>query len=160
RCQACHRPGEAAPFSLLTYEDAARHGAMIKEVTAQRRMPPWGADPRYGQFRNDCRLTRAEIETLVGWVDGGLPCRDGRDLPKPIAWPDGWSLGKPDMVVEMPEEFEVPAEGRVPLKQWIIETGFREDKWVQMTEARPGARGVVHHIFVTILPEGSQPDPQ
>ena len=98
-CQACHRPEQAAPFSLLTYDDAVRHGRMIREVTAQRRMPPWHADPRHGKFSNERRLTADEIDTLTAWVDGGMPRGDDRDLPKPIDFPKGWSLGTPDLVL-------------------------------------------------------------
>ena len=95
---------------------------MIKEVTTQRRMPPWHADPRYGHFTNDRRLTREEIDTLTAWVDGGMARGDDKDLPKPIDWPKGWVHGKPDLVFTMPEEFEVPADGVLPYKNWIIDT--------------------------------------
>ncbi|HKI31232.1 MAG TPA: alpha/beta hydrolase fold domain-containing protein, partial [Gemmataceae bacterium] len=151
RCQGCHRPSQAAPFSLLTYDDAAKHGAMLREVTSQRRMPPWHADSRYGHFRNDRRMTRAEIETLAAWVDGGMPKGDDKDLPKPVAWPEGWTMGKPDQVFEMPEAFDVPATGVVPYKNWVIDTTFTEDRWVQAAECRPGAPGVVHHMVAYIL---------
>jgi mono/diheme cytochrome c family protein len=153
-CQSCHRPGEAAPFSLLTYEDAVRHARMLKEVTGQRRMPPWHADPRFGKFANDRRLTAEEIETLAAWVDAGTPRGDAKELPKPLAWADGWKLGKPDLVLTMPEEFEVPAEGSLPYKHYTIDPGFKEDRWVQLAEARPGAASVVHHIVVYILKAG------
>ncbi len=150
-CQACHRPEQAAPFSLLTYDDAVKHAAMLKEVTAQRRMPPWHADPRFGHFSNDRRVPREEIETLAAWVDGGTPKGDDKDLPKPVKWPEGWAMGTPDQVFEMPEAFEVPATGVVPYKNWIIDTKFTEDRWVQTAECRPGAPGVVHHVVVYIL---------
>src|SRR5262249_4502242 len=109
RCQACHRPDQSAPFSLLTYENAVKHSRMIKEVTQERRMPPWHADARFGKFSNDRRLTRDEIDTLTAWVDGGMKKGDAKDLPKAVEWPKGWAHGKPDLVIEMPEEFEVPA---------------------------------------------------
>jgi mono/diheme cytochrome c family protein len=157
-CQACHRPGQAAPFSLLTYADAGRHGRMIREVTAQRRMPPWHADPRHGRFANDRRLSRDEIDTLASWVEAGMPKGDDRDLPKPVDWPSGWALGKPDLVLEMPEEFEVPATGSLPYKNWVIDPKLTEDRWVRLAEARPGAPGVVHHLVVYILrPDGRTP---
>jgi hypothetical protein len=156
RCQSCHRPEQAAPFSLLTYGDAVGHGRMIKEVTTQHRMPPWHADARYGKFANDRRLTRQEIDTLAAWVDAGMPRGEDKDLPKPVDWPKGWALGKPDMVFTMPEEFEVPADGVLPYKYFTVETGFTEDRWVQTAEARPGAGGVVHHVVVYIMKEGQQ----
>jgi mono/diheme cytochrome c family protein/peroxiredoxin len=153
RCQACHRPDQAAPFSLLTYDDAVKHAAMLKEVTAQRRMPPWHADPRFGHFSNERRLPREEIETLVAWVEAGTPKGDDKDMPKPAAWPEGWTIGKPDVVFEMPDTFDVPATGVVPYKNWVIDTKFTEDRWVQAAECRPGSPGVVHHIVAYIQKE-------
>jgi mono/diheme cytochrome c family protein/peroxiredoxin len=156
RCQGCHRPDQAAPFALLTYEDATRHGAMIREVTGQRRMPPWQADGRYGHFTNDRRLTRDEIDTLAAWVGAGMPRGDDKDLPKPIAWPKGWVHGRPDMVFTMPEEFEVPADGVLPYQSFVVDTHFTEDRWVRVAEVLPGARGVVHHVVVYILKPGQE----
>ncbi len=156
RCQTCHRPGEAAPFSLLTYEDAVRHARMIKEVTGLRRMPPWHADARYGKFSNDRRLTTQEIETLAAWVDAGTPRGNPRDEPKAVAWPKGWKLGQPDLVISMPEEFAVPADGSLPYQNYIIDPDFKEDRWVRLAEGRPGSPGVVHHIVVYILAPGKQ----
>lgn len=155
RCQDCHRPEQGAPFTLLTYDEAARHGRMMKEVTAQRRMPPWHADPRYGKFTNDRRMTKDEIEKVAAWVDAGMPRGDGPE-PKPREFPKGWLLGKPDMVFTMPEEFEVPAEGVVPYKHYEIDPGFTEDKWVKMAEARPGSPSVLHHVVVYIIRPGQR----
>jgi peroxiredoxin len=156
RCQSCHRPEQAAPFALLTYDDAVKHGRMIREVTTQRRMPPWHADPRHGQFTNDRRLSPAEINTIASWVDGGMPRGDDSDLPKPTDWPKGWLLGKPDMVFSMPEEFEVPADGSLPYQHFVVDTNFTEDRWVQVAEGRPGNPAVVHHIVVYLLKEGQK----
>lgn len=156
RCQTCHRPGQSAPFALMSYADAVKHAAMIREVTRERRMPPWHADPRFGHFSNERRLTGAEIDTLSAWVDGGLARGDDKDLPKPAAWTEGWSHGKPDLVIEMPDTFSVPADGVVPYQNWIIPTNFKDDKWVKIAEARPGAPGVVHHVVVYILKEGQK----
>jgi thiol-disulfide isomerase/thioredoxin len=153
-CQACHRPNQSAPFSLLNYAEAVKHSAMIREVTKERRMPPWHADPRYGHFSNERRLTAAEIGTLSAWVDGGLLRGDDKDLPKPAEFVQGWVHGKPDMIIEMPEEYQVPADGVVPYKSWMIETKFTEDKWVRIAEGRPGAPGVVHHAVVYIIKKG------
>jgi peroxiredoxin len=156
RCQVCHRPDQSAPFSLLTYDDAVKRAAMLKEVTTQRRMPPWHADARFGHFANDRRMTRDEIDTLTAWVDGGVARGDAKDLPKPIDWPRGWIHGKPDLIISMPEEFEVPADGTLPYKNWYIDTKFTEDKWVRIAEARPGTPSVVHHVVVYILREGER----
>lgn len=156
RCETCHRPDQAAPFALQTYDDAVRHARMIREVTTQHRMPPWHADRRYGHFANDRSMTADEIATLAAWVDAGMPRGDEKDLPAPIAWPQGWALGEPDMVVQMPEAFEVPAEGSLPYQYWVVDTHFTEDRWVQKAEARPGAAGVVHHIVAYVLKEGQR----
>jgi hypothetical protein len=156
RCQTCHRPGQIAPFTLMSYEDAVRQAAMIKEVTTQRRMPPWHADPRFGHFANDRRLTKEELQTLVAWVDGGKARGEDKDLPKPIHWPEGWVHGQPDLIISMPEEFQVPADGVVPYQNWIIDTNFAEDKWVKIAEARPGSPAVVHHIVAYIMREGQR----
>lgn len=156
RCQACHRPEQAAPFSLLTYDDAVQHARMLKEVTAQRRMPPWHADPRHGSFANDRRMSAEEIDTLAAWVDAGKPRGDDKDLPKPIAWTAGWKMGKPDRVLQMPKEFEVPADGVMPYKHFFLDPGFKDDVWIQKAEARPGAASVVHHIVVYILRPGQR----
>jgi peroxiredoxin len=157
RCQGCHRPDQAAPFALLTYEDAVSKARMLKEVTTQRRMPPWHADPRHGTFVNARRLSDQEIETLASWVDAGTPRGDDKDLPKPIAWVKGWNMGKPDLVLQMPKEYEVPATGSLPYQHFTIDPGFQEEMWVEKAEARPGpgAAGAVHHIVVYILKPGS-----
>jgi peroxiredoxin len=156
RCQSCHRAGQAAPFTLESYDDAVKHAGMIREVTAQRRMPPWHADPRFGHFANDRRLTREEIDTLTAWAEGGTPRGDEKDLPKPVDWPKGWVHGKPDLVISMPEEFEVPADGVLNYQNWYIDTNFTEDRWVTIAEARPGTPSVVHHVVVYILQEGQR----
>ncbi len=156
RCQVCHRPDQSAPFTLMTYDDAKKHSRMIKEVVTQRRMPPWHADPRHGEFENSRRLSNDEVATLAAWVDSGMICGDDKDLPKPIDWPKGWVHGKPDLVISMPEEFDVPTDGTLPYKYWVVDPEFTEDKWVRVAEALPGAPGVVHHIVVYILKPGQQ----
>ncbi len=155
-CQACHREGQGAPFGLMNYDDAVAHAEMIREVTTERRMPPWQADPRYGHFSNDRRLSQTELDTLTAWIDTGLKRGDDKDLPKPVAWPEGWAHGKPDMILTMPEEYDVPADGVVDYKNWIIETNFKEDKWVRMAEGKPGTPGVIHHIVVYIMHAGQR----
>jgi mono/diheme cytochrome c family protein len=155
RCQTCHRSEQSAPFALMNYDDAKKHAAMIREVTTQRRMPPWHADPRWGHFSNDRRLTREEIDLLAAWVEQGTPKGNDKDLPKPIEWTKGWIHGKPDLILTMPEEFEVPADGVLPYKNWIIDPKFSEDKWVRISEAQPQNPGVIHHLVVYIQEDGS-----
>jgi peroxiredoxin len=147
KCQACHRPKQAAPFALLTYDDARRWAASIREVVDDRRMPPWHADPRFGHFENDRSLSPRQRATLLAWVDQGAPLGDPKDLPAPKTWADGWSVGEPDAVFTIPEQ-TVAAQGEVAYQYFRVPTNFTEDKWVQSIEARPGDRSVVHHIIV------------
>jgi Leucine-rich repeat (LRR) protein len=154
RCAGCHHPGTAAPFSLLTYDDARDWSEMIREVVVQRRMPPWRADPRYGKFRNDLHLSPDQIDTLVAWIDRGTPFGDKKDLPQPRQFADGWINGKPDIVLKMPREYTVQATGTVEYQYFVTPTNFTEDVWVQASEARPGNRKVVHHIIAFIREKG------
>lgn len=154
RCAGCHHPGTAAPFSLLTYDDARDWSAMIKEVVLQRRMPPWRADPRFGAFKNDLHLAADEIATVVAWIDRGAPLGDKQDLPAPRQFAEGWMIGKPDIVLQMPAEYTVQARGTVEYQYFVTPTNFTEDVWVQATEARPGNRQVVHHIIPFIRAKG------
>jgi type 1 glutamine amidotransferase len=155
RCQGCHRPGEAAPFSLLTYEQARPWAKAIKEAVLTRKMPPWFADPHYGKFRNDSSLSASEIATIAAWVDGGAARGELRDMPAPRAFTDGWSIPKPDAVIELPTPYEIPATGTIEYQHILIPAPFREDKWVQFAEARPTDRERVHHIIAFIREPGS-----
>ncbi len=110
-------------------------------------MPPWSADPKYGHWANDPRLSKQEIETIVEWVNAGAPKGDDKDLPPAPKFTEGWTIGTPDVVVQMQEEFTVPADGTVPYLYFSMPTGFTEDKWVQAMEIRPGNRSVVHHVI-------------
>jgi hypothetical protein len=148
-CQECHRPGEIAPFSLLTYQDARPWAKAIKEDILTKKMPPWFADPQYGHFTNDRSLSKQEIDTLVAWVDGGAKEGDLKDAPKPLNFVEGWNIPKPDLVLEM-QSFHIPAKGEVPYQYIVLPTKFTEDRWIQMAEARPSDRSVVHHLVVFI----------
>jgi hypothetical protein len=150
RCQSCHRPGQVAPFSLRSYDDARSHAAMIAEVVEDRRMPPWHADPRHGRFRNDRHLSPRERATLLAWVEQGTPLGDPSALPPPATFPEGWQIGTPDVVFELPAPQSVAAEGTLPYVYVRVPTGFQEDRWVQAAEAQPGDRAVVHHILVFV----------
>jgi mono/diheme cytochrome c family protein len=157
-CAECHRPGEAAPFSALSYKDARPWARSIREQVVSREMPPWRADPHVGQFKNDRRLTEAEIETITAWVDGGAKEGDPKHLPPAPEFADGWAIGKPDLIIPMPEEFTLDASGPDEYQYFEVDPGFNEDKYVQMAEARPGNRRIVHHIlaFVQPPPKGGQ----
>jgi hypothetical protein len=150
RCQECHRPGEIGPFSLLTYQNARAWADTIHEAVLEQRMPPWHADPRYGKFLNERRLSREEADTLLTWIEQGCRKGDDKDLPAPVEWLEGWKIGKPDKIFTMTEEFKVPATGVLGYKKFTIDPGFTEDMWVQAAECRPGNRAVVHHILVYI----------
>ncbi|HEY7449879.1 MAG TPA: cytochrome c, partial [Vicinamibacterales bacterium] len=113
-CVYCHRPGEIAPMSLLTYQNARPWARAIKQEVLQRRMPPWKADPHYGEFRNDKMLSEQQIQTLVRWVDGGATEGNPADMPSPPEFADGWQIGTPDLVLTMAEPFTVPASGTIP----------------------------------------------
>ena len=156
RCQSCHRPGEVGPFPLLTYEDAQRRAGGILEVLETRRMPPWHADPRHGHFANDRRLTAKERATLTAWIDQDMPRGDSTCDPAPKSWPEGWTIGSPDLVLQMPKPYTVKAEGSLPYQRFRIKTGFTEDKWVQALEPRPGDRSVVHHIVIYLIEPGKR----
>lgn len=157
-CQECHRPGRIGPMSLLTYDDAVAWSDTIGEVVRDGRMPPWLADPRYGKFRNDRRLSPQERDTLLAWIDHGTPRGNDKDLPPPRRFPEGWSIGKPDLVIKMPRAYQVPAKapkGGIPYKYFTVDPGFQEDRWIERAEARPGEPAVVHHIVMFIQPKGA-----
>jgi peroxiredoxin/mono/diheme cytochrome c family protein len=154
RCQECHRPGEIGPFSLLTYEDAEKRTSRIREAVLEERMPPWHADPRFGHFGNDRRLSQDERDTLLAWIDQGASRGNDKDLPPPLKFTQGWKIGEPDKVFSMANEFKVPATGVLDYQRFVVDPGFKEDVWVQAAECRPGNRKVVHHIIVYVLPPG------
>lgn len=154
RCQECHRPNEIGPMSLLTYEKAKAWADTIHEVIVEERMPPWYADHRYGKFDNDRRLSDEEKNTLLAWVEQGCPKGDDKDLPPAKVFPEGWRIGKPDRIIQMAEEYKVPATGVLSYKKFTVDPGFKEDVWVQAAEIKPGNRAVVHHILVYIQTPG------
>jgi hypothetical protein len=154
-CQGCHRPGEAAPFSMLTYEQTRTWAAAMKQAVHERIMPPWFADPHFGKFSNDRSLSQRDIDTISAWADAGSPEGDPSDLPAPAQFTSGWAIPKPDVVFEMPLEYHIPARGTIDYQKIIIPTGFTEDKWVQFAEARPDNRAHVHHIIAYVREPGS-----
>ena len=153
-CQACHRPGEIAPMSLLTFDQTRPWARAIKTAVSAKTMPPWFADSGYGHFENERRLTSREIQTINAWVDAGAPAGREADAPPPLTFEDGWNI-TPDLVVEMPKPFQLPARGTINYKYVRVETNFPEDMWVVAAEMRPGNPKVLHHGKVWVVPPGS-----
>jgi Copper type II ascorbate-dependent monooxygenase, C-terminal domain len=160
KCANCHRPGEVAPMPLTTYQEVRPWSKAIREEVLERTMPPWFADPHTStlKFRNDRRLSQKEIDTIVAWVDAGAPKGDDRDLPPMPTYTPGWTFGEPDLIIQMPVDFEVPAEGELPMQNFYVPVPFTEERWVEAVELRPGNPAVVHHSIanVTRLPEGAR----
>jgi hypothetical protein len=150
RCATCHRPGQVAPFSLLTFEQARRWAPAIAEVIDDGRMPPWHAEPGIGRFANDRSLTDHERSVLAQWALQGSPPGDLSKAPRAPRYSRGWSIGTPDIVYEMPDPYAVQAEGTVPIQRFLVPTNLKKDLWAQAAEVRPGDRAVVHHICVYI----------
>ena len=158
KCVTCHRPGEIAPMSLMSYSDVRPWSRSIRNQVIAGTMPPWHADPDVGRFSNERRLTPAEKDTLVRWADGGAPEGDPVRLPPVPVFANGWQFGEPDVVIRMSESFEVPADGEVAYQYFSVPTNLTEDTWVQAIEVRAGDRSVVHHILVYVKdPTGARP---
>ena len=154
-CQACHRPGQIGPMSLMTYAQARRNAGAIAQMVRSKKMPPWLADPNYAHFANDPSLTAADIQTITNWVAAGSPAGDPHQAPPPKSWVNGWNIPRPDRVIQMPKPVTIPAHGDVEYTYEIVPTGFTEDRWVQMSELRPLSRRNVHHAVVYIRPPDS-----
>jgi peroxiredoxin len=147
-CVKCHRSGEVAPIALTSYDEVVGWGETIVEVTQNRRMPPWHANPEYGHFANDARLPDNDRETIKHWVDNGMPEGDPADLPEPPKFIAGWRIDKPDLIYEMPEEYNVPADGVVPYQYFELKEKPKEDLWIRAAEMRPGNSAVMHHLIL------------
>src|SRR5215831_7391509 len=149
-CQGCHRPGQMAPMSFLTYKETRPWAKAIKEAVLIRKMPPWFADPDHGHFTNDRSLGRTEIDTLARWADLGAPEGDHLDAPLPVKWPNGWMI-EPDVIVKG-STIDVPAKTKNNVFEWldvVVPTGFQTDTWVTSVEIKPKYPEVTHHICIT-----------
>jgi hypothetical protein len=151
KCVSCHRPGEVAPMSLITYTDVRPWARAIRDKVIARAMPPWFADPAHGAFRNDRSLTQAQIDTIVKWVDGGARQGDEKLMPALPVLAAGWQIGKPDVVFEMPVDYKIPADGTVDYQYFDVPTNFKEDRWISAGEVRAGNPAHVHHIIVSVI---------
>ncbi|MGA2716039.1 MAG: hypothetical protein ABSG41_23310 [Bryobacteraceae bacterium] len=157
-CSSCHRPGEAAPFPLLSYQDVSKRGRLIASVTESRFMPPWKAEAGSYPFKDERRLTSAEIAQIQDWVKQGMPEGKAADAPPPPKFPSGWMLGEPGLVVEMPAAFHVPPDGPDLYRNIAVPLGLTEDKWITAIDMKPSARSVVHHVLYFADPNGKAHD--
>ena len=157
-CIECHRPLMFAPMSLTTFEEARPWARAIKQRVAKKEMPPWTADSPAGMFKNDPRLSQKDIDTITAWVDGGALRGNDRDMPPMPKYTEGWTIGKPDAIFTMTEDYQVPAEGAIPYQYIRVPTNLTEGKWLQAIEFRPGNRAVVHHIIASAQPAGMDPN--
>lgn len=152
KCSECHRPDGVAPFSLLTYAAVRQRAMQIATVTKSRFMPPWKAEPGYGDFVGQHPLTDAEIELIQRWVDEGTLEGNPADLPTPPKWPEGWQLGKPDLIVTLPQPYTLPAEGTDVFRVFVIPVPLSAMRYVTGLEFRPGNPRVLHHANIRIDP--------
>ena len=149
-CATCHRPGEAAPFSLLTHDDVRRRAQQIALMTKNRSMPPWKPEPGYGEFAGARRLSDRQIELVQQWVELGAPEGDASDLPPAPRWASGWQLGKPDLIVSMPEPYLLGGEGPDVFRTFVIPIEVPNGRYVKGLEVHPGVPRAVHHANIKI----------
>ena len=155
KCVECHRPTMFAPMSLVKFDEARPWAKSIRNRVSTRTMPPWGADPSHGVFKNDPRLTDKEISTILAWVDGGAPKGDDKDMPAMPSFTDGWTIGEPDAVFEMKEAYQIPATGVIEYQYIRIPMNIPEAKWLAAIEIKPQARAHVHHVLAYTQPAGT-----
>ncbi len=146
-CTGCHRPGETAPFPLMNYVDVAKRAKLIAGVTASRYMPPWKAEPASYHYRDERRLTDSQIALIQAWVKQGMPQGDPTKTPALPKFPEGWQIGTPNVIAEMPKAFTIPAEGPDIYQNIVIPMDLKTDEWLQAVELRPSSHGVVHHVL-------------
>jgi mono/diheme cytochrome c family protein len=148
-CAECHRAGEIAPFSMMSYKDVRPWAKSIREKVVSKEMPPWHADPAHGQWLNDRRLTQQQIDTIIAWVDGGVKEGNPKDLPPAPKFTEGWTIGTPDETFSIPEQ-PIPAEGVIKYQYFSVPTNFKEDHWITAAEIRSTGRSAVHHVIVFV----------
>jgi hypothetical protein len=155
KCAPCHRPGQVAPFSLTSYEDASRRSGTIARVTERRFMPPWKAVAGYGKFKHENRLSDDQIATIKAWHEAGAPRGNASVEPKPPTFTTEWALGKPDLLVSADKDYKLAAEGDDVYRNFVIKTDFKEPRWIRAIDVAPGNRKVVHHV-IAFLDEGER----
>ena len=154
-CVTCHREGEVGPFPLVSYDDARKRADLIAEVVQSQNMPPWKPDAGHGEFLEERRLTPEHIKVLRKWAEVGAPEGDQRDAPPPPKFKTGWQLGKPDIILKMPEAFTVPAEGRDVYMHFVFPLNLSKEVYLRGVECRPGNRKVAHHAVGILDSSGS-----
>src|SRR5258708_20532293 len=150
RCVGCHRPNDIAPMSLLDYKSARPWAKSIREAVISRKMPPWFADPKYGHFSNDAEVDPEEVKTVREWADAGAPEGNPNDLPARPKFAEGWQYGKPDVVIDIGEDYEV-TPGEDAYEHFTVSTNFKEGKWIRAAEIHPGNRQGVHHAHALLV---------
>ncbi len=155
KCSACHRPGQVGPLPLLTYGDVKKRASTIEAVIENDFMPPWKPVNHNVQFSNDRSLSKSQKEKLQQWIAAGCPEGDRARIPSPPEFPDGWSLGKPDLVVTMNGEFEIPADGPDIYRSFVFPLGLPDDKWVKAIELRSAAKSAMHHALFFLDSSGN-----
>ena len=154
-CQECHRPGAIAPMAFISYQESRPYARAIAKAVTNRTMPPWFADPTVGHFKNAKILTHDEIAILNAWAEKGATEGDAKDKPAPAEFADGWTIGKPDMIVTMPKDIDIPATGVLDQQNVLVRARFDKDVWVESAEVRPGNARAVHHMKAWIRPPDS-----
>jgi hypothetical protein len=154
-CQSCHRKGEIGPMPLTTYEQVRPWAKAIRQSVTLRKMPPWFADPRFGEFSNNPSLTSDEISTVEKWVNAGALAGSKLDAPPAVKWPEGHAIPNPTLVTRMPQAFVIPARATVDYQDMVLRPGFPVDTWVTAVEIRPSDRSVVHHAVLYVREPGS-----
>lgn len=149
-CQECHRPGQNAPMTFMSYEEVRPWAKAIRKAVTERAMPPWQADPSIGTWKNDKRLSEKDMATFTAWIDAGAPMGNAADLPAPIKWAEGWSIGEPDMVFTMAREEVLPPQLEDEYRYVMIPTNLKEPRWLKAAEAKAGNVEVVHHIITFV----------
>ena len=155
-CVVCHRPGEVAPMSLITYQNARPWARAIKNKVVAHEMPPWSASPASLKIANDRSLSQKDIETIVRWADGGAQQGDDKDLPPVPTFPaGGWAFGQPDAIIDLPIEVQVPPTGESPQTSYFVKSPFPTDMWIQKMQVRTNNPAIVHHatLFVRMMPD-------
>ena len=149
-CAPCHRPGQSAPFSLMSYEEVMKKAKLIGEVTERRYMPPWLPEHGYGQFAGERWLSVDEIGLIEQWLAEGAVEGKATDLPPVPKWPEGWELGQPDLIVTLPSEYLLAPDGKDVYRNFLVPISTSERRYVKAVEFHPGNNKVVHHAFIEI----------